>query len=172
VRRVDCQHESDALDAVFTGRWPERAEPELRAHVAGCAVCRDLVTAAVAFEAESTVARSEAVVPEASVVWLRAQLRARHDAARVAVRPITVAQAVGLASAVGVAGAVFGATATWFQNSLGGIWSTISSLQFPRLPDVPPAVLTALSTYGLLVAGVAACFLLAPVVVYLAGRER
>lgn len=172
MNRFECPHEADVLETVFTSCWPDRAEPELRAHVASCAICKDLVTAAVAFEAESTLARTEARVPEAGVVWLRAQLRARQDAARAAVRPITFAQAIGFAVTVGVAGAVFGATATWFQQALGGIWSTLTSLQVPRLAEVSPSLLAALSGYGLLVAGVAACFLLAPLVVYLTVRER
>jgi predicted anti-sigma-YlaC factor YlaD len=172
MTRYDCARERDVLEAVSTGGWPARTDAELRAHVADCAVCRDLVAAAVAFEEEATTARAQAQVPDAGVVWLRAQLRARQDAARVAVRPITFAQAIGLAATVGVAGAVFGATATWFQHALGGIWSTVTSLQVPRLADVSPSVLAALSGYGLLFAVVAACFVLAPLLVYFTGRER
>jgi hypothetical protein len=172
VSRFECRHEADVLDAVMTSRWPGRVEPELRAHVAGCAICRDLVLASSAFDAEAAAACAEARVPEAGLVWWRAQLRARQDAARAAVRPITVAQAVGFAVAVGAAGAVFGATATWFQQALRGLWSAVTAIRLPGLPEATPALLGTLSNYGLLIAGVAICFLLAPVVVYLAGRDE
>ena len=40
--RFECPHESDVLTAVYTRRWPDRADETLRAHVATCEICRDL----------------------------------------------------------------------------------------------------------------------------------
>src|SRR2546430_2097745 len=98
---IDCDHEDDVLIAVDTGRWPERADAELRAHVAACDVCRDVVEVALAFR-EDEVAPGP--MPDASRVWLQSQIRARADAARLAERPISVAQAVAFACIVGVLG--------------------------------------------------------------------
>jgi len=80
-------------------------------------------------------------VPSAGTVWWRAQLRARQEAARVVVRPITAAQALSLAALFGLAGAVFGATASWFQGALrwfGGALSTVrSNVRLPEIPTLP-----------------------------------
>ena len=83
---------------------------------AACAICTDIIAIAPLLAEDADVARQQANVPDAGLVWWRAQMRARAEAARTAVRPITVAQAVGFAAAVGVAGAIFGASATWFQS--------------------------------------------------------
>ena len=117
---AECRHEADVLAAVSTGRWPERVDATLRAHVETCALCRDLITVVAAFEAEmdQLPARETGALPGAGLVWWRAQMRARQDAARLAVRPISVAQALAFAGTVGVLGALFGATATWFQQGV------------------------------------------------------
>ena len=49
---------------------------------------------------------ADARLPAAGQVWWRAQVRARHDAAAVAARPVMVAQAVGGAAALGLVAAV------------------------------------------------------------------
>ena len=48
VKTVDCCREDDVLDALTSGRWPDRADDELRAHVAACAICADVVEVASA----------------------------------------------------------------------------------------------------------------------------
>jgi len=174
MRRVECPFEADVLTAVYTNRWPDRAAPDLQTHVTECAICADVVAVAAAFQVDYDAARVEAHVPESGIVWWRAQMRARAEAAREAVRPITVAQAVGLAVTVGVAGAVFGATATWFQQALRWMGGALTSLAAVRLPEIPPAMIAAVTEHSFLLAGAAACFLLAPVAIYLAvkGQER
>ena len=99
---IECPFEDDALTAVTTNRWPERVEPALREHVSGCAICTDIIAIAPLLAEDADVARQQANVPDAGLIWWRAQMRARAEAARTAVRPITVAQAVGFAAAVGL----------------------------------------------------------------------
>jgi hypothetical protein len=171
MKRVDCPFEADVLNAVYTNRWPERVDAELRSHVPGCVVCSDVVDVARAIEEEFDIARAEARVPESGLVWWRAQMRARQEAAREAVRPITIAQAVGLAATVGVLGAVFGATTTWFQHALHWLGGGLSSLLAFRLPELSPSLVTLVTEHSFLLAGAAACLLLAPLAVYLAVRE-
>ena len=43
-------------------------------------------------------AQQQARVPPAELIWLRAEMRAREEATRRAVRPIVVGQAVGIAA--------------------------------------------------------------------------
>ena len=99
----ECPREPDVLDALASRRWPDR-DPEIAAHIEGCAVCADLVHVAAALHGGQELAWAEAAVPPGDVVWWRAQVRARSEAARVATRPIGIVQTLGAASAVVVAG--------------------------------------------------------------------
>src|SRR6478672_11658013 len=101
MARVECVHEADVLTAVTTRRWPHRVESELRDHVMTCDVCADLVAVLAAFDGEADAAIARTRVPDSAIVWWKSQMRARQEAARLAVRPITVAQAVAFAMALG-----------------------------------------------------------------------
>jgi hypothetical protein len=100
---IDCAREQDVLDMLAARRWPGRCEPELEDHVRACAICGDLVTAASALLDEHEGAWSEARVPPSAVVWWRAQVQAREEAARAAARPIAFIQGVAASCAVWVA---------------------------------------------------------------------
>ena len=92
--KLQCPFEQELLDAVTARRWPDRADESLRSHVAGCALCADVAEIAAAFFEDRDCARAEAVVPAASAVWWRAQIRAREEAARLAVRPLLIVQVI------------------------------------------------------------------------------
>ena len=47
MKTVDCGREDDVLDALTSGRWPDRADDELRSHVATCAICADVIARSV-----------------------------------------------------------------------------------------------------------------------------
>jgi hypothetical protein len=96
----ECDREQDVLDAMAAGRWPGRCDEELRAHVNACGTCRDLADVATALLSDQETARRQARVPPAGVVWWRAQLRAREDAARAAGRPVAFIQGVAASVAV------------------------------------------------------------------------
>ena len=166
--RVECVHEADVLTAVNTRRWPHRVEPELRDHVMSCDICTDLIAVVSAFEgeqeAEIAVARTR--VPDSAIVWWKAQMRARREAAKLAVRPITVTQAVAFATAIGVMGAVFGATAGWFQRAVQWIGSTLASTFYFQLPQLTDWANALLIDHTLLVTAGFVAFLLLPLGVY------
>jgi len=178
VRPRECAHELDVLDAIGTGRWPARADADLRDHVATCAICTDLVTVAVAFEAEPPALPGDHQLPESGVIWWKAQLRAREEARRTAGRPITVAQALAFASCLGVAGALFGATSAWFQAWIGTLAEAskrfVATISWPSLSSltVPGSVATTIAEHSVLVATIAAFALLAPLTVFWITRER
>lgn len=140
MAHIECPREDDVLVIAGSGRWPEAAPAELREHVASCAVCGDLAAVTAAFEREIESCEP-APLPSSGLVWWRAQLRARQEAAREVVRPITVTQALAFASVIGVAGAVFGATAGWFQNALRTFGTSVaavaSRIPLPSLPALP-----------------------------------
>ena len=165
---LSCPHEEDVLAAIATGRWPDRVETELRAHAAACAICQDSVAVARAFACRETPAGS---VPDASLVWFRAQLRARAEATRLAGRPITIAQAVAFAAVVGVLGAVFGAASPWLRDALRWVVGALAHLD-PRGVPVPPALGTLVAEHAGLTIAVGLTVMLMPIAIYWAIRDR
>jgi len=123
-----CPRESDVLDAVSAGRWPDRAPADLRAHAGTCPICAALGTVAAALRDEHDAEWSAARVPDAGVLWRRAQLRARAEAARIATRPIAAAQGVALACAAGLAVAFLGAGLAWITPWLDWLAASVSTL--------------------------------------------
>lgn len=147
----ECEFEPDVLAAVLQSRWPERADSALRAHVADCGICSDVVAVAGAFES----AREEVRVPDAGGIWWRSQLRARREDVTAAGRPITAAQVIAFGCAMGLFGACFGATSAWFQSALARIASRLSNFDT-----------TALTEHSFIVVGSIAVVLLVPTAVY------
>jgi len=97
---AECNREEEVLDAIAARRWPGRCSPDLLVHVTSCNVCADLVQVATAVLDERDLAWSEARIPPSGVVWWRAQLRAREDAARAAARPLAFIQGVAASVAL------------------------------------------------------------------------
>lgn len=118
MNAVECEFEAEVLAAVVQSRWPERTDSALRTHVAGCAICSDVLLVAAAMDESREEIRAVASVPDSGRVWWVAQMRARREAAKTAGRPITAAQVLAFACAMGLMGACFGATSLWFQGAL------------------------------------------------------
>jgi hypothetical protein len=161
----ECSREQDVLDALSARRWPERCDADLRTHVASCAICADLVDVASALLDDHEVAWRDAHLPPSGVVWWRAQLRAREEAARAAARPLAFIQGVAASVAVWLVLALVravppGYLSTW-RAWLMGLVPDIT-VRMPDLARVTGAV--PLSILVLL----AAWLLLAPVAIYFA----
>lgn len=151
-----CSHERDVLDLVAIGQWPQRADAQLRAHVAQCASCAEVAEIAVAVREWNEVALV-APVPDASVVWHRAQVKAREAAARTASKPVWVAQGFALVALV-VALVWMGPGAGWY----GSLWSGVTA----AAPAVDVSVETFTSGWGrAIVLAVGALVLLASVAI-------
>jgi hypothetical protein len=95
MSRAECPREQEVLDAIASGRWPDRLEDDLTLHVNGCGFCKDLGLVADALSADFSSAIEQARVPTAGLVWWRAEIRARQESLRVASRPITLAHYIG-----------------------------------------------------------------------------
>jgi hypothetical protein len=169
MSRIDCSHEDDVLAAVNTGRWPDRADAELKAHVAGCEVCRELAAIAQAFAESDAIAQPS--LPDASVVWLRSQIRAREDATRLAERPISVAQAVAFATAVGALGAVFGATSSWLQTGVKWLGTAVHHID-PRAMALSTDAVALVTQHAVAAAMIGVAILIMPVAVYWGLRDN
>jgi hypothetical protein len=171
MNAFECPYEQDLLDAIQASRWPDRAEAALTAHVAQCAVCRDVATVALVVMG-APEAPAEIHVPEAGAVWLRAQWRARAEAERMATHPITAAQGAAIGGVAAVSGALFGATSAWFQGDLAGL-AVVFGKVGTWLPTavLPDGVVGLLAAHATLAVGVAIAVLLAPVAAYVVTRE-
>ena len=162
---LQCPFETDVMDAVAVRRWPHRVDPELRHHVAACELCRDVAAIAAAFLEDRDCAPTEAPVPPASAIWWRAQIRAREDAARLAARPIVVAQAAAtvcvFAVSVALAPAAFEGVRRWIAALGATAWWSVP-------PDLSLSWLLGAAAYTTLpLLAVGLWLVLAPVVVFL-----
>lgn len=166
---VDCPREQDILDAVTNGLWPDRADADLRSHVSSCPFCTDFVSVVqpLLHEHASDEFSRHARIPSSAVMWWRAQMRARQEAAREAARPITVAQIVAGSTAAIVAIFTLAALSPWLRTWCS---SLATSASLPRLGLDLPALL--LGQGWLLPALVIGLWLvLTPVAIYLAVAE-
>ncbi|MGQ0734429.1 MAG: hypothetical protein ACT4QD_12325 [Acidobacteriota bacterium] len=163
---LDCPCEPDVMDAVASGRWPGRDEG-IAAHVAECDACRDLAEVAAAFvHARDDAAWSEAALPPSNVVWWKAQVKARQEAARFAARPMVVAQALGAACVLGVLAGMTGPAMESASSAARVFGALVTGLAASALDG---------GALDLVLRGVvmviAAALTVAPVALYLAADE-
>ena len=81
----ECEKELLVIEASRTGSW----DAELRKHVADCHACGDVALAANALNAMNAVDLAEARIPDAGLMWWKAQLLSKRAAAERATKPIS-----------------------------------------------------------------------------------
>jgi hypothetical protein len=159
---AECARESEILEAVAFGRWPGHGD--LAAHAASCPVCADLVEVARALHEDRDALCREAQPPAAGMVWWRATIRARADAARTVTQPISVLQ--GIAGACIVGGAAGLVTVAWQSMHWVDRFGDLAAQLQSRRADIAAAS-TLASGHGLpLLLAVAAGLVLAPLALY------
>ena len=161
---AECARETEVLEAVAFGRWPERCG-DLATHVASCEVCADVLEVARALHDDRAWLCREAQPPSAGMVWWRATIRARAEAARTAARPISVLQGIAGACFVGVAAGAI--TIAWqslhWMDRIGELAVNLES----RRADIASASALA-AGHGLpILLAVAAGLVLAPLALYI-----
>jgi hypothetical protein len=92
-----CPREREVTEMLGRGQWPQGCGDEIRAHVAGCRSCRELVLVRQAFGHERMQAAGEARLDSPGAIWWRAQLRRRNAAIERIGRPLLGAQIFALA---------------------------------------------------------------------------
>lgn len=138
-----CSGEAAVLRAVRIG-W---IDDEVRAHVAGCAGCGELLELAGLLDSDRREAMHEAAIPPAGALWFQMKLRAAREARVRSARTTLLVQGASLLVALIVALATFG---------------------IPQLPDL--AVLAPLHPRTIALLAASALFaLVAPVAVWFAG---
>ena len=133
MHRTRCPRERELLAAVVGGRWPAGVDANLAAHVADCRSCATLAELASALVLERDSAASRACLPPSAVVWWRAQLRARQEAAHKAARPINAALGVAIASIAGLAAALIPLISGWLGAWLERFGAAIPSVHLPTV---------------------------------------
>lgn len=163
----ECQREADLLEALQTSAWPDCCTEDLRRHVDGCPVCRDILVVAWPLLGEQQAAAAEARVPAAATVWWRMQLRARREAERRAMQPISVWQGLALATGVGLVLAAVSFVSPSVQEIAGALSSPV-----PGGGAAAPATLGTflLSPFGVLTMTAALVLVVVPLAVFLAVR--
>lgn len=159
---VECPREQDVYEAIALGRWSDASGSELAAHAAGCAICADVAEIARALHEDRAAALREAHPPTAAIVWWRATIRARAEATRTVMQPITVLQGIAGACIAGATAAL--ATIGWRSVEAGERIGTIVS----RFALEHGAAASGVSVEHAVVAvvGLAACLVLAPLALY------
>jgi len=89
---------------------------------------------AEAIAAEAVLARSEAAPPSSAIVWWRAQMRARQEAALAASRPITIVHALAIAAGAGLMLSVIGYALAAVKGSSGWVTGVYQSLAAAAAP--------------------------------------
>jgi len=165
--RIECAREQDVLDTLSAQRWPAQADEDLRAHVAACGICTDLIEVASALLEDYESAWTDARVRPSGVVWWTAQVRAREEAARAAARPIAFVQGVAASCAVWLAVSVLRALPMPASPDWRGWLSAIFAAVSVNLPDA--STLLSIPFGGaLLFLLLGAWLVLAPVAIYFA----
>jgi hypothetical protein len=168
---TECLREQDVMDAVASGRWPVRIEPELRDHVNACAICQDVAVVSPVISAERDEGWENVSVPPSSIVWWRAQIRAREEAARAAARPIAVTQAVAVACLVAAAVALIPLAWPSIAFGAGAVTDAIEWIT-PRATAVSNAFALVTGTGLPILPFAAVSLLLAPILLYYALTEE
>ncbi len=97
-----CEKEQAVTELLQSGRWPEACDATMRSHVESCAVCSEVVMVSRLLQEENAALLADVKLPDAGLVWWKAQLRARREAAELATRPIALAERFGLACGLAV----------------------------------------------------------------------
>jgi hypothetical protein len=89
---------------------------------------------AEAIAAEAVLARTEAAPPSSAIVWWRAQMRARQEAARAAERPIAIVHGLAIACGAGVALSLIGTAVAGVRGSSSWLVGVYQSLSLTAAP--------------------------------------
>lgn len=100
-----CAFEEKIAAANRSGGWSD----ELLAHVADCRVCEEVAFVSSYLSESATASQASTSLPDAALIWSKAQLAARQEAIERAMRPILWARrfAFGVSAAAVVVAIIF-----------------------------------------------------------------
>lgn len=117
MEQQTCSRESAALQADRSGQW----EDSLARHFESCPLCREAVQTGNWMNSLFTATPSHRPLPDADLVWIKARLFGRQEAADRAMQPLLVGETL--------ARAIVGAfAATWLALSWPSMQSYLGDL--------------------------------------------
>ena len=116
MKPTSCSHEQSIIAAVQTESWTDA----LRMHLGSCASCQETLQIAGYMHSLAAVEDDSRPLPDAKVIWLKAQLAQRRASAAEALKPVETFQRV--AWGVSALALVFGLLAKWTQLERGMVW--------------------------------------------------
>ena len=167
---MECRREAEVRAAVRVRGWHAACHEELKRHIEQCEICGDLAALVELMREDHDLMLREHRLPSAGQVWWRAAVRARADASRAAVRPLTWVHGIAAACVVGLGVASLGFAWPAVARALEWAGSLTSHVD-PTGTMVAEVVATARTRIPFVLA-VAACVILASVALYFALRDE
>ena len=166
-----CSRQPEVVELLALGHWPHACPPELRAHLADCRSCADLLLVTQAFQRSRASTAARAQLPAAGAIWWRAQLRRRNAAIERVGKPILGAYVFALSITVLVAAAL---AITQARHGLRWLeWLGQSQLAALHIETFnPSAMLGSVWSLAVLIPVLATVALLGAVVVYFAAERQ
>ena len=116
MKPTSCSYEQAIVSAVQTETWTDA----LRTHFGDCISCQETVQIAGLMHSLAAVEDSNHSLPDARVIWLKANLAQKQASTAEALRPVETFQWV--AWGVAALAAFFGLFAKWTQLERGMVW--------------------------------------------------
>jgi hypothetical protein len=160
MRKRFCEQEPRVLEAATSGQW----EPALRQHLEACPACAEVALVA-SFMNEAEADPAEARLPDAELVWWKAQLKARRSAAERATQPIALVEKAACAGG----GLALIAVLAFLWPSLQA-WGDLVFANWMEGSQVAPVL--ALGLFSVLVLGVVSVLFAVGVGLYFAWSDR
>lgn len=161
-----CTRERELIALLQNGHWPQACSDELRAHVASCRSCSDLVLVTGSLQASRRQTAELPRLEPAGPIWWRAQLRRRNTAIEKVSRPIIGAQIFAIAMTLVVVAAIavwqFGNWSAWFADLPGTL----------HLNALIPSAMPESSILWIIVPVLTTIALLSGILVYLASEKQ
>ena len=136
-----------------------------------CPSCTELAALERAFAEDRDALIQSAQVPSSAIVWWRAQMRSRREAARVATEPITVVQGIAIACAMGVLVAAVSIFSPTFAKMAA--WIQDASLPTVTLPSIETAATVLTSPIAIaVIAAIGFSIVVLPLALYFTLHEE
>lgn len=162
-----CARERELSELLRQGYWPKACSDDLRAHVASCRSCSDLVLVTGTLQAARKETAELPRLEPAGAIWWRAQLRRRNAAIEKMARPILGAQLFAFAVTLVLLAAVL----VWQAGNIG-VWiqNLPNALNLGAL--VPASLADSSTPLWIVIPIVASVALISGVVVYLVSEKQ
>lgn len=118
MKQAHCEFEEKIAAAARSGQWSDA----LRAHAESCGACGETALVSECLRVSAQAATQDARLPDAGLIWRRAEKRANAEAIERAMRPITWARRA--AWAVCATAIAMGVATIWPR--IAGFWKDLA----------------------------------------------